>query len=46
MSSDDGITVQGLEREFKGGIKAVQGIDLEVAPGEIYGFLGPNGAGS
>ena len=24
---------------------AVDGIDLEVAPGEIYGFLGPNGAG-
>ena len=32
-------------REFKGGIRAVDGIDLEVAPGEIYGFLGPNGAG-
>jgi ABC-2 type transport system ATP-binding protein len=37
--------VQRLEREFKGGLKAVQGIDLEVAPGEVYGFLGPNGAG-
>jgi ABC-2 type transport system ATP-binding protein len=23
----------------------VDGIDLHVAPGEIYGFLGPNGAG-
>jgi ABC-2 type transport system ATP-binding protein len=42
---DNGITVRGLEREFKGGIKAVQGVDLDVAPGEIYGFLGPNGAG-
>ena len=39
------IEVQRLEREFKGGLKAVQGIDLEVAPGEVYGFLGPNGAG-
>jgi ABC-2 type transport system ATP-binding protein len=45
MSQSNGITVRGLEREFKGGIKAVQGIDLDVAPGEIYGFLGPNGAG-
>jgi ABC-2 type transport system ATP-binding protein len=39
------IEVTGLEREFKGGVKAVAGIDLEVSPGEVYGFLGPNGAG-
>jgi ABC-2 type transport system ATP-binding protein len=44
-SSDTGIEVRGLVREFKGGIRAVDGIDLAVAPGEIYGFLGPNGAG-
>jgi ABC-2 type transport system ATP-binding protein len=43
--SHDGITVNGLVREFKGGIRAVDGIELEVRPGEIYGFLGPNGAG-
>jgi ABC-2 type transport system ATP-binding protein len=42
---DRAIEVRGLVREFKGGIRAVAGIDLEVAPGEIYGFLGPNGAG-
>src|SRR5688500_3952590 len=41
----NGIEVEGLVREFKGGIRAVDGIDIEVAPGEIYGFLGPNGAG-
>jgi ABC-2 type transport system ATP-binding protein len=39
------IEVQRLEREFKGGLRAVDGIDLEVAAGEVYGFLGPNGAG-
>jgi ABC-2 type transport system ATP-binding protein len=39
------IEVEALERAFKGGIKAVDGVDLEVAPGECYGFLGPNGAG-
>jgi ABC-2 type transport system ATP-binding protein len=42
---DRAIEVRGLVREFKGGITAVAGIDLDVAPGEIYGFLGPNGAG-
>src|SRR5512133_1681615 len=40
-----GIVVEGLVRVFKGDIRAVDGIDLEVAAGEIYGFLGPNGAG-
>src|SRR6478672_13889740 len=45
MSTEQGIRAEGLAREFKGGIKAVDGIDLEVRPGEIYGFLGPNGAG-
>src|ERR1041385_2124133 len=42
---DGGIVADGLVREFKGGIRAVDGIDLDVASGEIYGFLGPNGAG-
>jgi ABC-2 type transport system ATP-binding protein len=41
----NGIEVEGLVREFKGGVRAVDGIDLIVEPGEIYGFLGPNGAG-
>jgi ABC-2 type transport system ATP-binding protein len=41
----NGIEVEGLVREYKKGPRAVDGIDLSVAPGEIYGFLGPNGAG-
>jgi ABC-2 type transport system ATP-binding protein len=41
----NGIEVEGLVKDFKGGVRAVDGIDLEVSPGEIYGFLGPNGAG-
>ncbi|MGH2922914.1 MAG: ATP-binding cassette domain-containing protein [Solirubrobacterales bacterium] len=44
-AADNGIEASGLAREFKGGVRAVDGIDLEVAPGSIYGFLGPNGAG-
>jgi ABC-2 type transport system ATP-binding protein len=45
----NGIEVEGLVREFgsrrEPGVRAVDGIDLNVEPGEIYGFLGPNGAG-
>jgi len=26
-------------------VRALRGVDLEVRPGEIFGFLGPNGAG-
>jgi ABC-2 type transport system ATP-binding protein len=44
-SERHGIEAEGLVRVFKGDIRAVDGIDLAVAPGEIYGFLGPNGAG-
>jgi ABC-2 type transport system ATP-binding protein len=39
------IETRRLERQFKGGLKAVAGIDLRVEDGEVYGFLGPNGAG-
>jgi ABC-2 type transport system ATP-binding protein len=38
------IEAERLERAFKD-VHAVNGIDLQVADGEIYGFLGPNGAG-
>jgi len=45
-SNVDGLVVrtEGLVRRFGENV-AVDGVDLEVAPGEIYGFLGPNGAG-
>lgn len=43
--ADYGIEARGLVRVFKGGVRAVDGIDLAVEAGEIYGFLGPNGAG-
>jgi len=45
VASDNGIEVEALVREYRKGPRAVDGIDLTVAPGEIYGFLGPNGAG-
>jgi len=45
VTRENGIEVDGLVREYRRGPRAVDGIDLAVAPGEIYGFLGPNGAG-
>jgi ABC-2 type transport system ATP-binding protein len=38
------IAVHALTKRF-GTVEAVRGIDLDVRPGEIFGFLGPNGAG-
>jgi ABC-2 type transport system ATP-binding protein len=38
------IETRGLTRHFKD-VKAVQGIDLTVEPGELVALLGPNGAG-
>jgi ABC-2 type transport system ATP-binding protein len=38
------ISTEGLVRNFDG-VPAVDGLDLDIRPGEIYGFLGPNGAG-
>ncbi|MGH3906093.1 MAG: ATP-binding cassette domain-containing protein, partial [Pseudonocardiaceae bacterium] len=38
------IRVRGLVKRY-GAVEAVGGIDLDVRPGETFGFLGPNGAG-
>ncbi len=34
----------GISKAY-GGIRAVDGVDLTVAPGEVVGLIGPNGAG-
>jgi ABC-2 type transport system ATP-binding protein len=38
------IVTQDLRKSY-GLVRALDGLDLEVAAGEIHGFLGPNGAG-
>jgi ABC-2 type transport system ATP-binding protein len=38
------LRVRGLVRRF-GARAALDGLDFEVAPGEVFGLLGPNGAG-
>ena len=38
------LRVEGLEKSF-GGVKAVQGVSLAVAAGELLALIGPNGAG-
>jgi ABC-2 type transport system ATP-binding protein len=38
------IEISGLVKKF-GSFRALDGLDLSVAPGEVHGFLGPNGAG-
>jgi ABC-2 type transport system ATP-binding protein len=42
------IRAAGLVKTYDGSddeVEAVRGVDLEVKPGEVFGFLGPNGAG-
>jgi polyether ionophore transport system ATP-binding protein len=41
---DAAIEISGLVKTF-GPTRALDGLDLEVAAGEVHGFLGPNGAG-
>ena len=45
-SGDAIIETVGLTKVYAGSnVRAVDGLDLEVARGEIFGLLGPNGAG-
>ena len=44
MKTENAVGIDGVSRAF-GDVKAVDGLSLSLAPGEIVGFLGTNGAG-
>jgi ABC-2 type transport system ATP-binding protein len=44
MTNENAITVRGLRKQYRD-LNAVDGIDLDIAYGEIFALLGPNGAG-
>ena len=44
MPTEPAIRAEKLTRVF-GAVRALDGLDLEVPPGIVFGFLGPNGAG-
>jgi ABC-type multidrug transport system ATPase subunit len=43
-STENAVVVDGAAKHF-GEVKALDGISFTVAPGEIFGFIGPDGAG-
>jgi len=44
-TGDLAISSSGLTKRFRSGQVAVDGVDLAVPTGSVYGFLGPNGSG-
>ena len=41
---DKALALRGIALSF-GNVKAIDGLDLDVAPGKIHGLIGPNGSG-
>lgn len=44
MSDDSGLVAKDLVKQFRGR-KVVDGVSVDIQPGEVVGLLGPNGAG-
>jgi ABC-2 type transport system ATP-binding protein len=45
LSMDSIVVIEGLDKTYAGGLKALTGVDLDIQRGEIFALLGPNGAG-
>jgi branched-chain amino acid transport system ATP-binding protein/branched-chain amino acid transport system permease protein len=43
-TGDNALALRGIALSF-GNVKAIDGLDLDVAPGKIHGLIGPNGSG-
>ncbi|GIX18474.1 MAG: ABC transporter ATP-binding protein [Erythrobacter sp.] len=43
--SDPILSIRGLAKTYRGGTRALDGVDLDIRRGEIFALLGPNGAG-
>ncbi len=39
------IHTEDLEKRFRGGVEALNGLNLDVSEGSVFGLIGPNGAG-
>ena len=44
MSKPEILEIRGLHKSF-GGVRALDGLDIDVSEGELVGLIGPNGAG-
>jgi ABC-2 type transport system ATP-binding protein len=44
VSGTHAVRARGIHKAF-GDVAALDGVDLQVAPGEVHGLVGPNGAG-